>query len=80
MADHSFSSFKRQRMNWPQDYPGVKHEEEPLSPSTSKPMFSLGDLAGLLRTPSAAITLPNPVSEADAIPIRRIRAYVARKV
>lgn len=76
----AYCSFKRQRMNWPQDYPGVNHEEGPLSPSPSRPTFSLPDLAGLFRSQSAGVVLTAPVNDDDAIPIRRVRAFIALKV
>lgn len=66
-------------MNWPQDYPGVKHEDDSLSPTSAKTMFNLTDLTTLFRPQSIGVTLNAPLAEGDTIPVRRIRAYVTRK-
>ncbi|KAI0347976.1 hypothetical protein BDW22DRAFT_1320462 [Trametopsis cervina] len=73
-----YENFRRQRMNWPQNYPGVNLEEEPASPQ--RPMFSRKDLSIRNRPPSGLGMSMNVSVPKDAvIPVRRIRAFAGRK-
>ena len=72
-------SFKRRRMNWPQDYPGLKMEEPETSTDPSKPLLGRRDLAGRNRDSSSSIST-NVLAAKDAvIPVRRIRVFVGHK-
>ncbi|KAI0684767.1 hypothetical protein BC835DRAFT_1292249 [Cytidiella melzeri] len=75
-----YDCFKRRRMNWPQDYPSINFEEDPLSPTVSpKPLFGRRDLTMRTRAHSMSTAANIAVPKDAVIPVRRIRAFMGRK-
>ncbi|KAI0095227.1 hypothetical protein BDY19DRAFT_75224 [Irpex rosettiformis] len=71
-----YEHFRRRRMNWPRDYPGLNFEE----PQSPKPIFGRRELTARSRDSSLDVTAANVYVPNDAlIPVRRIRVFVGHK-